>query len=64
MESTTSKSNSQRDFYLPGSAVPSPVPGRLERFVTNLLRDHSGLVWTAAADTGTREFSLPATPRP
>lgn len=62
METNTSMSSRQpsREFYLPAMGVISPVPGRIERWVTNHLRDHSGIVRQAANISAVREFYLPA----
>lgn len=61
MESKTSMSvvSFPRAFYLPATAVQSAVPGRVERFVTGHLRDHSDLVRADVDDEPVRAFYLP-----
>lgn len=41
MDTNITSSEVQREFYLPATPVRSTTPGRLERFVTALLRDHT-----------------------
>lgn len=62
METKQSMSNSQgmREFYLPAMSVLSSVPGRLERFFSTHLSDHSHLVFGETTKHPARAFYLPA----
>lgn len=61
MGPTKSRSDSQRtrEFYLPAMGVLSNAPGRIERFVTTSLSDHSHLVFGPTRIQPTRAFYLP-----
>lgn len=65
METNESMSDSQpvREFYLPGTAVLSNVPGRVERWVTGRLADHGPKSRVTSVAERVREFYLPATLR-
>lgn len=63
METEQSMSDSQgpRAFYLPGMSVLSSVPGRIERFLTSRLGDHSHPVVGPVPTIPSRPFYLPGT---
>lgn len=63
METTSSSSDgrSTRAFYLPAMGTLSSTPGRVVRFVSRHLDDHSVLVRSKRSPAPTRAFYLPAT---
>lgn len=62
METNQSMSDRQggREFYLPGMSVLSPVPGRIERYVTARLSDRTTLARDMVQSQPVRSFYLPA----